>query len=169
MGCGHRRTPHPAFQQHIISERSGEAWAGAEPLQIPQRPGSAPHYPSIILTNWKSWPNCYMGTGVRMASLLCMLGWHTRSRGRARREGAQWISRCRRCNRPMRRADNGKWRLDRSNRKNVEANAFDDFSETPEADRPRQGPRRWLPRTGLRQIRIPRLHIRLPFRRRAQD
>jgi len=47
-----------------------------------------------------------------MANLFCILGKHTRSRGQARREGLQWVSRCRRCNAPMRRSDKGKWRID---------------------------------------------------------
>jgi len=103
-----------------------------------------------------------------MTSLLCMLGRHTRSRGRARREGAQWVSRCRRCNAPMRRSDAGKWRLDRGLEEEVEVDAVA-LSETPEADRPRRGLKRWLPHIRRPQIRIPRLRIPLPFRRKAQD
>lgn len=93
-----------------------------------------------------------------MTSLLCLAGLHTRSRGRARREGAQWVSRCRRCNRPMRRADNGKWRLDLPDkRKEVEVD--DVFTDSPEGDQPRRGLRKWLAH----------IHVPLPFRRKAQD
>ena len=100
-----------------------------------------------------------------MTSLLCMLGRHTRSRGRARREGAYWTSRCRRCNRPMLRSDNGKWRLDRGEAE-VEIEVADDFSAAPEADRPTRGLRKWLPRISFRRIRVPRLKL---FRRKARD
>ncbi len=34
---------------------------------------------------------------------------HDRSRGRARRSGGTWVSRCRRCHVPMQRLPGGKW------------------------------------------------------------
>ena len=95
-----------------------------------------------------------------MISLLCLLGWHRRSRGRARRDGLQWISRCRRCNAPMRRNHKGKWRLDRTALDEAEPESF---SDAPEADPPRQEPRQLLLR-----IRLPQIHIPLPFRK-VQD
>ena len=98
-----------------------------------------------------------------MIRLLCKLGRHTRSRGRARREGAQWISRCRRCNAPMRRGDNGKWRIDRGEAQLADADA-DAFSVTTEGDPPTPEPKRRLARIGF-----PRIHLPLRFRRKAQD
>jgi len=47
-----------------------------------------------------------------MMSLLCKLGYHRRSRNRVRRDDEGWISRCRRCHRPMRRDPDGKWKID---------------------------------------------------------
>jgi hypothetical protein len=44
--------------------------------------------------------------------MLCAMGSHKRSRGRARRQGASWVSRCRRCGVPMRRTDSGDWEVD---------------------------------------------------------
>jgi hypothetical protein len=42
-------------------------------------------------------------------NVLCGLGRHDRSRGRAKRSGGTWVSRCRRCGAPMRRLYTGKW------------------------------------------------------------
>lgn len=88
-----------------------------------------------------------------MASLFCILGRHRRSRGRVRREGMQWVSRCRGCERVMRRSYNGKWYVERPV---VEAA----FTDAPEADQPRRGLKRWLSRIRLPQIRM---------RQKAQD
>ena len=41
--------------------------------------------------------------------LLCLLGFHIRSRGRAHYAGNGYVSECRRCATPMRRKPNGKW------------------------------------------------------------
>jgi len=41
--------------------------------------------------------------------LLCLLGFHRRSRGRAYEDDTGYVSVCRRCERPMRRRHGGKW------------------------------------------------------------
>jgi len=41
--------------------------------------------------------------------LLCLLGFHTRSRGRAHCEADGYVSACRYCDIPMRRLGNGAW------------------------------------------------------------
>lgn len=44
-----------------------------------------------------------------IGSLLCKLGMHDRSRGRARRHRGTWVSHCRRCDVRMQRMPGGKW------------------------------------------------------------
>lgn len=41
--------------------------------------------------------------------LLCLLGFHIRSRGRAHYDGNSYVSACRRCGTPMRKEPDGKW------------------------------------------------------------
>jgi hypothetical protein len=41
--------------------------------------------------------------------LLCFLGFHKRSRGRARDDGHDMVSVCRRCGVPMKRSQTGQW------------------------------------------------------------
>jgi hypothetical protein len=43
--------------------------------------------------------------------LLCLLGFHRRSRTRAHADGSGYVSICRRCGKPMRKQANGKWIL----------------------------------------------------------
>ena len=104
-----------------------------------------------------------------MVNLWCVIGLHKRSRGRARREGSAWVSRCRRCNIAMKRADNGRWKVDRLEMEEEALALSQEVSGLPEDDQPRRGLRRWLPRIRLPRIRIRRPPFRLPFRRKAQD
>ena len=104
-----------------------------------------------------------------MFSLWCKIGLHKRSRGRARREGSAWVSRCRRCNIAMRRTDSGRWKVDRLELEEEALALALEVSDLPEDDQPRRGLRRWLPRIRLPRIRVRRPHCRLPFRRKAQD
>lgn len=41
--------------------------------------------------------------------ILCKLGRHNRSRGRAKRTAEGWSSHCRRCDVPMTRSSGGRW------------------------------------------------------------
>lgn len=43
--------------------------------------------------------------------MLCLLGFHRRSRHRAHADEIGYVSVCRRCHRPMRRQADGKWIL----------------------------------------------------------
>jgi hypothetical protein len=45
----------------------------------------------------------------RAGSFFCRMGRHERSRGRAKRTTAGWVSRCRRCDVPMQRSPKGRW------------------------------------------------------------
>ena len=44
--------------------------------------------------------------------LLCMLGYHLRSRRYARHDGQTFVSRCKRCGLAMRQGDDGKWSVE---------------------------------------------------------
>ena len=44
-------------------------------------------------------------------SLLCLLGFHRRSRHRVHADESGYVSVCRRCRKPMRKQPDGKWRL----------------------------------------------------------
>ena len=46
-----------------------------------------------------------------MRWLLCLLGWHERSRGKAHDDGHAIVSVCRHCEKPMRRLRNGTWQV----------------------------------------------------------
>ena len=48
-----------------------------------------------------------------MRHLLCLFGFHKRSRGRAHDDGATMVSVCRHCGKPMTRQRDGKWVLSR--------------------------------------------------------
>ena len=48
---------------------------------------------------------------VSVARLLCLLGRHRRSRGRARRIAGGWQSHCRGCGAHMEKGEEGHWRL----------------------------------------------------------
>jgi len=108
-----------------------------------------------------------------MFSLSCKVGLHKRSRGRARREGSAWVSRCRRCNMPMRRTDSGRWKIDRLEMEDEAFALSREVSGLPEHDQPKRGLKRLLPRIRLPRSRVRRPHVRLPriklFRRKAQD
>jgi hypothetical protein len=41
--------------------------------------------------------------------MLCLFGFHRRSRGRAHEDETGYVSVCRRCHKPMRKAPGGKW------------------------------------------------------------
>lgn len=43
--------------------------------------------------------------------LLCLLGFHRRSRGRAHADATGFVSVCRHCRKPMRRQADGRWTL----------------------------------------------------------
>jgi hypothetical protein len=47
--------------------------------------------------------------------LLCLLGFHRRSRRRAHPDEAGYVSVCRHCRKPMRRQSNGRWTLSKRN------------------------------------------------------
>jgi len=45
--------------------------------------------------------------------MLCLLGFHRRSRQHARADDLGYVSVCRRCRKPMRRRPDGKWTMTR--------------------------------------------------------
>jgi hypothetical protein len=67
-----------------------------------------------------------------MVNLWCKVGLHKRSRGRARRVGAVWVSRCRNCNVPMQRTETGKWHVAPPSMEEAAAS----FSDPQEGDPP---------------------------------
>lgn len=44
-----------------------------------------------------------------MLRILCLLGYHRRSRGRVRHDGQTFVSVCRRCELPLEKSPDGNW------------------------------------------------------------